>query len=496
MKTLTIDAVDRTSLVQMGSVKKKDTINQQVDTLDFSIIYHAGQTFRPAKGSVVVLQDGVTTIFSGKIYKVTKKKEGIGTVKYSVKCKDHTIDLNRYLVVEEYNNQTVNQIVSDILTNFSDGTFTMANVDCAINIVKVIFNRTTVTETLQRLSDYTGYSWYVDYDKDIHFFETNSEPAPFSITDDNGMCILDTLEIDDDLSQIRNRVFIQGGEVEGDARTEPINGDGVKKQFKLSNKFSSLPTVTVGAVSQTVGVDFLDNEDDFDCFWDFNNTYVRFKDTTIPASGTNNIEVTGTPLYNLVVQVSDPASITQYGIYEYKKIDKTLKSREEAVAMAQTELTGYKDGLVEGSFDTYEDGLRSGQVITIQSTLLDITETFLIQSVSMTMIGTEQSYYHVELATLRTINMIQLLINMLKSGDRIIEDKGETVLEKTEFPFEYIEVSDTASVNTNDLPQTEAIEIDETVTVQALDYPVEFVLGPVTPTGYKRQFILNGSPLA
>lgn len=495
MKTLTIDAVDRTSVVQFGSLKKKDNINQQVDTLDFSILFHAGQTFRPETGSTVEVTDGATTIFSGKIYKVSKSKEGIGAVKYSVKCKDHTIDLNRILVIEEYAAMTVDEIVDAILASFSDGTFTAANVNCPIEITKVIFNRVTVTDALQRLADYTGYSWYVDYDKDIHFFATNDEPAPFNLTDTAGMHILESLDADDDLSQIRNRVYVEGGEVEGDSRSESFNGDGTKLQFKLSNKFARLPTVTVGGVSKTVGVDFLDNEADFDCFWDYNNTYVRFKSGTVPGAGTNNIVVTGIPLYNLIVQVEDPDSVDQYGPYEFKYTDKTLKSREEAVTLAQTQLTAYRNGLVEGSFDTYEDGLRSGQVINVQSDLLDVDEDFLIQSVSMSMVTPTQSVYHVELATLRTTNMIQFLIDLLRSGGRIIEDTGETVLEKYVAKGEEITVSESVEINTDDIPEAESVEIDETVTVQALNYAVTFCAGPCLPTGTKRAFILNGSRL-
>lgn len=496
MKTLSIDSVDKTSIVKFGSLKKKDNINQQVDTLDFVIDYHAGQTFRPATGSLVELTEDAETLFSGKLYKVSKKHDGTGKVKYSVKCKDHTIDLNRLMVNETYENMTVNDIISDILTNFSDGTFTTDNVDCDITIVKIVFDRVYVVDALQRLANSTGYSFYVDYDKDIHFFATNTELAPFNLTDDGGYHILDSLQFDDDLSQIRNRVFVKGGEVEGNDRTELFDGTGTKKQFKLANKFASIPTVTVDASPVTVGVDFLDNEDDYDCFWDYNNTYIRFKDSTIPASGTDNIEVTGTPLYNLVVQVEDAISIDTYGVYEYKKIDKTIKSREEAVALAQTELTAYKNGLIEGSFDTYQNGLRSGQVINIQSDLLDIDEDFLIQSVSLTQVTTETDIYHVELATLRTVNMIQFLINLLKSGDLLIEDKGDTVLEKTVFPVETITIEDTIAVNTDDYPQSEQITIEDTATVQALDYPLSLGLGPFTPVDYDRVFILDGSPLA
>ena len=495
MITIQIDGTDRSSIIQFGSVSKTDAINQQTDTLNFSILYHAGQTFRPETNSEVIMLDGATKVFAGKIYAVEKSIQGNGTVKYTVKVKDYSYDLGRLLVVEGYENMTVEEIIADVLSTYASG-FTGNNVSCTLDVVKVVFDRITVVEVLNRLAEMSGYSWYVDYDKDVHFFEKNTEPAPFNLIDGDGNHIPETLQASDDFSQIRNRVFIKGGEIEGESRTETFDGNGTKKQFKLANKFAKKPTVTVSSVAKTVGVDYLDDEDSFDCFWDYNQSYIRFKDTTIPGAGTDNIEVSGIPLYRLVVQVEEPFSMEQYGIFEFAKTDKTIKSREAAVAMAKSEIQAYKDGLIEGSFETYTSGLRSGQVIRITSTLLDIDEQFLIQRVGFKMLSTTDFYYKVELATLRTVGIIDFLIGLLRSGDHVIEDTGETVLEKTVFPIENFTLGDAIAVNTDDYPQNETLDVEEAVTVQALDYDTQFVLGPQLPSSTKRVFILDGSPLA
>jgi len=496
MISILIDTVDKSSIIEFGSVRKADVINQKTDTLEFDIIYHAGQTFRPAPNSEVEMLDGVTKIFAGVIHSVQKKIESDNRVRYKVKAKDYSYDLDRQLVIEGYDDKTVNYIIDDILTNFTDGSFTDTNVDCALTITKVTFDRITVTAAIQKLADLTGYSWYVDYDKDIHFFERNKNPAAFNIADGDGNHIPETLNVTNDLSQIRNRVFIKGGEIEGTSRSEPFDGDGVKLLFRTANKFSSKPVVEVDSVAQIVGIDFLDNEDDFDCFWDYNQKYIRFKVDTVPGAGADNVEVVGVPLYNLVVQVEEPNSIARYGVFEFAKIDKTIKSREEAVSYAKTEIEAYQNGVIEGGFDTYESKLRSGMIINVNSTLLNVNEDFLIQSVAFQMITRETFIYKVKLATLRTVGIIDFLIGLLKVGDRLIEEKGDVVLEKTVFPMEYIETEDNVEINTDDYPQTEEAEIGDVVTVQALDYAVEFVLGPQLPVGTKRVFIISGSPLA
>jgi len=495
MITIKIDTVDKSSIVEFGSVKKADVINQKTDTLEFDIIYHTGQTFRPAPNSEVEMLDGVTKIFAGVIHSVQKKIESDNRVRYKVKAKDYSYDLDRQLVIEGYDDKTVNFIIDDILTNFTDGTFTDTNVDCALTITKITFDRITVTAAIQKLADLTGYSWYVDYDKDIHFFERNKNPAAFNIADGDGNHIPETLNVTNDLSQIRNRVFIKGGEIEGTSRSEPFDGDGVKLLFRTANKFSSKPVVEVDSVAQIVGIDFLDNEDDFDCFWDYNQKYIRFKVDTVPGAGADNVEIVGVPLYNLVVQVEEPNSIARYGVFEFAKIDKTIKSREEAVSYAKTEIEAYQNGIIEGGFDTYESGLRSGMIINVNSTLLNVNEDFLIQSVAFQMITRETFIYKVKLATLRTVGIIDFLIGLLKAGDRLIEEKGDVVLEKTVFPIEDVEIDEDVEINTDDYPQIEEAEIGDVVTVQALDYAVEFVLGPQLPVGTKRVFIISGSPL-
>jgi hypothetical protein len=438
------------------------------------------------------MYDGATKVFGGRIYAVTTSDAGHGKKFHSVQAKDYSYDLGRLLVVEEYDGMTVEDVITAILTAYAPD-FTHSNVVCTLNVVKVVFDRITVMQAIQKLADMAGFSWYVDYDKDIHFFEKNTEPAPFTIEDDNGNLIAETLEITDDLSQIRNRIFIKGGEVEGDERTEPINGDGTKKQFKLSNKFSHIPTVMVGGVPKTVGVDYIDDEASFDCFWDYNQQYIRFKDTTIPGVGANNILVTGLPLYRLVVQVSDPTSITANGIFEYTETDETLKSRESAVAFARAQIAAYKDGVTEGHFETYTPGLRSGQIIEISTSLRGVTEYFLIQRTSFSMLTQTSFVWSVELATLKTVGLIDFLMSLLQNGTKLLQDTGEVVLEKTEFPEESLGITETVDVNTEDIPIAESAEIQEAVVVQALDYGVQFVLGPCIPHGTKRVFCLDGS---
>lgn len=122
----------------------------------------------------------------------------------------------------------------------------------------------------------------------------NTEEAPFNAT--SGDDITESLSVTNDLIQIRDRVLIQGGEIKTEERRHA--GDRGITELDTIYKFSNLATVTVDGVAQTVGTDYLDEEADFDCLWNFNQKYVRFPDTGIPGSTvTTNISINRTGRY-------------------------------------------------------------------------------------------------------------------------------------------------------------------------------------------------------
>jgi len=491
-----INSVDVSSLIDMGSLRKDDALNNKVDSLTFSIQSYIGHVFVPVLDAEVELFIDAVKHYGGRITSFNERVESDKIVSYDITCADYSQDANRILIQERFTNETVEAIIIALVADYAPD-FTTANVDCAIVVTTVTFDRITLLEALNKLSKLTNFSFYIDYNKDIHFFQRNAEPAPFILTDDTLFYIKDTLEISRDLSQLRNRVYIRGGEIEGESRTEKFNGDGTKLTFVLGNKFSTLPTVTVNSVAKTVGIDFIDQEADFDSFWNYQQKYIRFKTGTVPAAGTNNIFVTGTPLFVLIMRLDDVASVAQYGIYEFATEDPTIKSRDEAKKFGIAQLDAYSKSIVEGSFRTYTPGLRSGQLLTIKSVWRGWEENFLIQKVTLTMVTNEVYIYTVQLATLRTMGIIDFLINLMLSGNETVADGESEVLQKVFFKAEMLGLQETVVTSKLHNPLTENLGIDDVVTSN-IDFGTVFVLGPYVITGpadTKRTFILNGSLL-
>jgi len=429
-----INSIDRTDKIRFPFFTKIDQLNQNKDILRFSVRQLSTEVWTPEVDDEIIVNDGSTRIFGGAITTVTKKTEIVNYVDFEVECTDWSFYLDRRLVLERFRNRTINYIIDFILDKYDTDGFTMVNVQGEQAIGSISFNRITISEAIQKLADATGFSWYVDYNKDIHFFPKNAEPAPFNLTDTSNNYIWNSLEIEDSITQIRNAVFVEGGEERGNERLEEFTATGTLEErsyYRLAHKFAETPTVTVNGSPRTVGVEFLSDDASFQCMWSFQEKYVRFTDGNIPAVN-DDVAVEGIPLFPVVVRVQNPPSIADFGLWEFVIRDTSIQSRNEALDRAQAELQAYSRGVVEASFNTYTPGLKAGQVIRINSPIRGVNESFLIQQVTYQTRTQDQGEYRVRLATLRTITLVELLQNMLKEKG-VREGEAETLLTFLDF---------------------------------------------------------------
>lgn len=450
MITITIASVDRTSVIEGFTIS--DNINNRADTLDFTMLKAPGDTYVPALNDAIVVTRNSVTIFGGVITRISDALVGANTLRYSVSCVDYSFYLNRKLVVERYTSQTINYIINDIVTKYATG-FTNTNVFAGITIASIAFNRITISECLNRLAQMVNYSWYVDYNKDIHFFALNTEVAPFIASNNY---IRESMSIQKDITQIRNRIIVQGGEASSPLRTVSQAGNGTTATFPTQYKFATIPTVKVGGVTKTVGVDFIDLDASFQCMWSFNQKYIRFTAGNIPADpGTGtNIDITGNPLLPIVVNVPDSTSIATYGEYQFAITDKNISTDDQAIDRGLAELKAYAGSISEGKFDTYKAGLKSGQVLHITDTLRGVDEDFIIQKVTFKFLSTDATYdgiWSVTVATLKTVGIIAVLQKLLLNENLTADEQIELI---SLFAFkDGVESSDTmGSITTTSRP--------------------------------------------
>lgn len=430
MLVITHDSVDITANVSTDSMSIADARNSERDSLVFSVEKTPDVAFLPELNKEVIVTLDGTRIYGGIVINYQSQIIEKPNVTYTIECSDFTHLLDSELVTERYIDETGNTIVSDLFSNYAPTGFTANNVVVPNTIQRVSFNRLTLSESLDKLARMLNYSWYIDYNKNLHFFAQNSEPAPFNIADDDGNFIATSLVLRKDITQLRNKIVVEGGEAPTNSRTTKAAGDGETTEFATNYKFESVPTVLLDGVPQTVGKEFLDTSG-FDCYWSFQQKYVRFDSAPpAPSSGTTNIEMTGQPLVPVIAKVPLPSSINKYGLFEYPIYDETIQNSQQAIERAIAELEAHAEENNEASFETYRAGLRSGQVININSPLHGVNEQFVIQRVDFQPYpngSDKDGVWSVELQSTATMSLINLLQRMLQD-ERLDSDEIETLL--------------------------------------------------------------------
>jgi hypothetical protein len=427
---LTIDAIDKSSLVNWQSIKREQVLSKEPDKLSFLIKKHDGQTYKPVVGNEVVLTINSIKEFGGYIIELQEDVEG--RLEYiKCICKDYTHELDRQLVSKTYQAQTVNDIIADLIGTFATG-ITDNNVNCPTVIDSVTFNYLPISKCLERLTDIVeGFDWYIDYDKDIHFFLSESVASSFDLTDTSGNYVYNSLSLREDTHQLRNEVIVRGGLLTSETlRTEYVSGDGTKTVFPLATKFANLPEVKISGVTKTVGIENLDVTG-FDCYWNYNEKSLKF--TVAPASGTSNITVKEYPQYPLILQKRNEASITSYGLFQSVIVDKNIRDLETAGLRADVELLKYSEPEKTADFLTYTSGLMTGQTINIQSTIRGINQDYKIQSIRSTLKtpDTGELVHEVSCVTAEDLGINDILARLLiKNPSDQIEIQADEFVER------------------------------------------------------------------
>jgi hypothetical protein len=256
--TVTIAAVDRTGEVQHGSITIRDVLDEGPNTCDFTVIgttqegafdvsafeesaftcdvavtadsgtfevsAFEADAFDTTQGAFVAiapvidadvritLGDG-TVLFGGQIDTVEEFYEGGRRINraWHVNCTDYTHLANRRKVRIRYLTQSASDIASDVITRFTTG-FTRNAIQPGLPAIAIEFTDETVVGALTRIADRIGGYCYIDYDKDVHLFITESTATPDPITEAAaGSSTARALRAILDARQRRTRVYVEGG---------------------------------------------------------------------------------------------------------------------------------------------------------------------------------------------------------------------------------------------------------------------------------------------
>jgi len=103
--------------------------------------------------------------------------------------------------------------------------------------VRAPFKKPTVF--LDRLAKSLGWSWHIDNERDIHFYDFETTIAPFTVSDTSNN--FDDLSVDVDTSQLKNRQVVRGGTKTSDSLyTQVVEGNGAVREWIMKAQFENL----------------------------------------------------------------------------------------------------------------------------------------------------------------------------------------------------------------------------------------------------------------
>ncbi len=427
---ITINAVDRTTDVLVSTISIEDVINDKQNTCKFKLVDRSSTGAPENDQEITITLDDGTKIFGGYVVAVamTSVKQ-TGLVVYAVNCVDYVRLFNRNLVHRTYEDMTDEEIIDDIVATYCPGFgITTTNVIAGVTIDQISFNYLQPSQCMRIICDLTGRNWYIDYNKDIHYFPLTTTAAPFNIDSSNDDYI--DLKLSKDANQLKNRVYVRGGTKLSDPTTYVSAGDGQKRVFVLPEKPHDV-TVQVdrggGYLTETVGIKNIDTSG-FDWYLNFQEKYLEQDSGEAILTTAHNVKVTYSYDIPILVALENTASILESGQHEFAIFDKSIKTTQAARDRASAELVDYANSIIEGSFKTHTAGFISGQYININLSAYDINDDYLVQKVTAQAQGAGKFIYTVDIASAKTMGIIRFLIELLEANKNLIElDDNEVV---------------------------------------------------------------------
>jgi hypothetical protein len=465
-----IDGIDKTEYIERDTLSMNDILNE-VDTCSFGVI----GTAKPIVGQEVEIfkWDGVNYIkkFGGEIINIGQERTSIGNYRYDIECNDYSESGKKKLVAETYLNMYVGDIIKDLVNNYAEeiGTYYVEDGNL---LSKYQFNYMYPFDCITELAELMGWNWYVDVDKQIHFFSISTNLAPRTLTDNISDSEYEGLYIAPDKTQLKNRITVRGGYYLSELYTQVRVADGIQTSFNLDYEAYAPIKVYVnngmGYIERTLGIDNID-ESGVAFVYNFSEKVIKNLDFATLAVG-DFIKITYSYKMPVLLQQDRQESIDAMklyeggdGIYEFLIVDENIQSKAIALKRAIAELDIYSNPMVTGSFRTLQDGFRSGQLLTINIPTRGINEQYLIQSVIATSLGNGNFEYEVEFGS-KLLGLAEFLMDLFDNSKSTFERTDE-ILTKAGYVQESLEISDiiasTDLRNTTTRPWTYGADVDE-----------------------------------
>jgi len=377
----------------------------------------------PAVGQEFLFYFHGVRLFGGSVEEASEVAwQAIHDTVINLKLTDFSELFDRRAVGKYYSlalGNSLSIIVSEIIqTNFAgDGlVYDSSDGDPGTALGPLTFNWIMTRAVFDQLAAMTGWDYKVDPYKVLRFFPhtTGLGAAPFSIQDNDGNWLAESLSSRTYRGKYRNREFVVSNTqaiglwcdifsvaIPGPFRNAPQPPDGTRTGFVTLYVMTATPTVTLNGNPQVVkGLTQIaghvaDGTIPYDWYWvDPNGAGVFQNPTHAPITSSDTLEVCYPSQVPPVIFAQDLTQIAvraaiegNSGIYDAVDQAKDITDPAALQAYAQGLLTRFGSSGIprEVQFSTNRDGLRAGQLIRINTSNPLVPDAFyLITTVTIT----------------------------------------------------------------------------------------------------------------
>lgn len=458
-----VGGVDVTDYVVPESLEITNVLTNQVDSCTFVLDGAPGSLIIADWMEVIVL-DGGTKMFGGYLLSIDSSEGSDLLRRIECQCGDYSARLSHVRVSKEYINRSDAHIIADVFSTYmaGEGFDYTSHVEIIETHERLRYINRYIADVLRDLAKFSGGDWYVDENKNLHYFASQISTSPFGVSDFPDLSATfpySNFRTNKDGSGIANRVRVIGGEYLSQKSSIYIRGNGTDKRLTLPARFRSglrvwrndgndyepiwRPlTVSAGYVTDLVSPDAV---------------LYFYQEKTLEAMHAwpqlnKACKVLG--VYEvpspLIAEETDAASYAFYGKYfDEIIIDSGIVEQSAARMRAKSRLAEASMAKIVISFETRQPGLRAGQLLPVVNALQNINGQYLIQRVTTTVGIDGAARYSVDCGIYNP-DLIDYLLLLSKSKNKADEESTYDLLNQVEM----LALNDAAEAAASSSPYT------------------------------------------
>lgn len=403
---LFVGGVDYSDLMIVNTLIITESLQANGQTLACDIQKILGDSRAvPLTGQEVLCYRGVASSggaleYAGRINSNDHKQPNtLDNLRYSLTCVDYTADIDTHLLYQQLASDLAGNVI-DVIVGLVGRGFTTNNVDTGPFVGGLFMNYDTPSSFITQIAQSVQYNWYVDYNRDVNFFYILARPAPVPVI------YLDTdtdtyfdIEITEDMSQIKNVIYLTGAQVRSNVQDNIVQtSDGNQKFYALGYQPWSVSNddirVSVDGAPQIIKTDGVDGSagdgtgSEGEVYVCVPNWGVRFPDNAPPKQDAS-VKIEYNYVIDPIIRMEDATSIAimkarentatapSDGEHHFKFEIPELRVVDESTIndYGNVLLTRYAKPIYNIAFHSWVQGWRPGQNLRIVSPTrgLDLT---------------------------------------------------------------------------------------------------------------------------